>query len=167
MKTITPILSVLCGLGLVALSGCGGVAAKDEQHYRAQGVAQITGRVTLDGQPLPYAQIQFSSGKSLGSSFCYGVTDADGKYQMRINSQRTGSMPGDKIVRIWTTMRGDDFELLMSDRSYPANETIPIEYNRESTLTVTVEPNKSQVHNFDLKSGGRVNPAPAPNPNDE
>jgi hypothetical protein len=149
------------------LVGCGGVTAKDERQYRAAGVAEVTGTITFDGQPLAHAQVQFSSGEALNSSFCYGVTDSNGRYRMRINSQRTGALPGDKIVRIWTTMRGDGIDELMQGNVYPTRETIPVEYNRESTLRITVEPNRSQAHNFDLKSGGRVNPAVAPNLDDE
>ena len=150
MRTITSILLIFCVLGTFA--GCYKVGSGDAKRYKELGVANVTGTITFDGRPLPYAQITFEPGGT------YGVTDRNGKYQMWVNSKRTGSLPGDKVVRIWTTKRGLGFDALMKDNAYPAEETIPIEYNRESKLTITVNPNKSQVHNFDLKSGGKVDP---------
>jgi hypothetical protein len=128
-----------------------------EKAYREAGVAEVTGKITFDGKPLAHAQIQFSETEHLGSSFCYGVTDANGKYRMRVDSNHTGSLPGNKVVRVWTTLRGSGISELMQE-SYPDKETIPVEYNRESKLTATVDPMKKQTYNFDLKSGGKVDP---------
>ena len=156
MRTTITILLILCVLG--TLTGCGNSnASLAEQAYRTAGIAEVTGTITFDGQPLAHAQIQFSENAHPGSSFCYGVTDANGKYRMRVDSHHTGSLPGDKVVRVWTTLRGSGISDLMQG-SYPDKETIPLEYNRESKLTVTITSNKGQVHNFDLKSGGKVDP---------
>ena len=146
---------------LLPLTGCGNVESSAAQGYRAAGVAEVTGKVTFDGEPLAYAQIQFSESEKLGSSYCYGVTDANGKYRMNVDSRRTGSLPGDKVVRIWTTLRAVGINELMQGE-HRTEEIIPLEYNRASTLRITVEPNKRQVHNFDLKSGGKVDPKGAP-----
>ena len=141
-------------------AGCSKVGSGDEQRYKELGVAKVTGKVSFDGQPLPYAQITFEPGGA------YGVTDGNGNYQMWVNSKRVGSLPGDKIVRIWTTKRGDGFDELMGSNVYPTKETIPVEYNRASTLKITIESSKSQTFDFELESGGKVDPAPAPDPED-
>jgi len=157
-RDVVSILLILCTAGI--LVGCSQVSGKDEQRYRAAGVVEVSGMITFDGQPLANAQIVFTPGGE------YGVTDANGKYQLRINSKRTGALPGEKVVRIWTTMRGDGYDELMGNNVYPTKETIPVEYNRASTLTRTVEPSKSQTFDFELKSGGKVDPTPAPDPED-
>jgi len=159
MRNIIIILLLLCVPTL--LTGCGNVESSAAQGYRAAGVAEVTGTITFDGKPLAHAQIQFSESEKLGSSYCYGVTDANGKYRMNVDSRRTGSLPGDKVVRIWTTLRAMGINELMQGE-HRTEEIIPLEYNRESTLKITVKPNKSQVHNFDLKSGGKVDPKGAP-----
>jgi hypothetical protein len=160
MRTIITTLLISCVLG--TLTGCGNrTASQAERGYKAAGIAEVTGTITLDGQPLSHAQIQFSENERLGSSFCYGVTDTNGKYRMRIDSHRTGALPGDKIVRVWTTLRGNGINELMQG-TYQDKEIIPIRYNRESELSVTVELAKRQTFNFDLESGGKVNPAAAP-----
>jgi len=147
MRTTTTILFTLCVLG--TFTGCGhSNASLAEKAYRAAGVAEVTGTITFDGQPLAHAQIQFSENAHLGSSFCYGVTDANGRYRMRVDSHRTGSLPGDKVVRVWTTLRGSGISDLMQG-PYPDKETIPLEYNRESKLTVRARVQEAIQNGFD------------------
>jgi len=159
MKTTISILLSFCLL--LPFTGCSNVETSAAQAYKAAGVAEVTGKITFDGQPLADAQIQFSDNESLGSSFCYGVTDASGNYRMNVDSRRTGSLPGSKVVRIWTTLRGSGISELMQGE-YRDKEIIPVEYNRGSTQKITVEPNKRQTFDFDLKSGGKVDPKGAP-----
>ena len=159
MRIIMIVLVILTGF--TVLVGCGGAESKTAQAYRAAGVAEVSGTITFDSKPLAHAQIQFSENENLGSAYSYGVTDANGRYQMRVDSRRTGTLPGDKIVRVWTTKRGIDFDPLMQGE-YNNKEIIPVQYNRESTQKITVEPGKRQTFNFDLKSEGKVDPTPAP-----
>jgi hypothetical protein len=39
-----------------------------------------------------------------------------------------------------------------------SKETIPMQYNAASTLEFTVEPNKKNIADFNLKSGGPIAP---------
>jgi len=158
MRIIMIVLVILTGF--TVLAGCSKVESSASRGYKSAGVAEVSGTITFDGKPLPYAQIQFSENETLGSSYSYGVTDAKGRYQMRVDSRRTGSLPGDKIVRVWTTKRGIDFDPLMQGE-YLDKEIIPVQYNRESTQKITVESGKRQTFNFDLKSEGKVDSAPA------
>jgi hypothetical protein len=127
------------------ISGCGNSYAG---RYNNLSLVEVNGTVTLDGQPLPNAQVHF---EHENKTYSYGVTNERGKYQLHFNSQKTGVLPGSKIVRIWTTRKGLDSESLTQGKN-TAKEQIPVQYNQKSTLTVIVETGKSQTFNFDLKS---------------
>lgn len=127
------------------------------------GLAEVTGTVTLDGQPLANAQIQFSANKMPDSSFAYGVTDSSGQYRMRLDTYHTGVLPGYKVVRIWTTLRGPGINELLKQTGglTPAGkEIVPTRYNQQSELSVTVEQNGRHTFDFDLQSGGATVAAP-------
>jgi hypothetical protein len=132
-------LSVL----LLALAGCGSGGPE---------IASVSGRVTMDGKPLPHATVVFipENGRPAGAS-----TDEDGNYVLNFSQGRKGAIPGKNTIRI-TTLR----DPTPGDETKPAipgsKETVPAEYNSASTLEFTVEPKKKNVANFDLKSGGRV-----------
>ena len=108
----------------------------------------------MDGKPLPNATVVFipENGRPAGAS-----TDADGNYVLNFSQGRRGAIPGKNTIRV-TTLR----EASAPDengKSIPGSkETIPAEYNSASTLEFTVEPKKKNVANFDLKSGGRIDP---------
>ncbi|MDR2643766.1 MAG: carboxypeptidase-like regulatory domain-containing protein [Planctomycetaceae bacterium] len=135
----------------VLFSGCG---SSDNGSYSELQLANVKGTITFDGQPLANAQIQFEQ----NGSFSYGVTDANGNYQMHFDTKHTGVCPGQCIVRVWTTMKGPGFdELLQGNQGNTVSkEIIPVQYNHESKLTAAVEPMKSQSFDFDLKSGGKT-----------
>ncbi|MDR2439578.1 MAG: carboxypeptidase-like regulatory domain-containing protein [Planctomycetaceae bacterium] len=133
---------------LPVLSGCGNTYTG---RYNNLGLVEVNGVVTLDGQPLPDAQVHF---EHENKTYSYGVTNEYGKYQLHFNSQKTGVLPGSKTVRIWTTRKGLDSEQLTQEiNTAKEQERIPDQYNQKSTLTVTVETGKSQTFDFDLKSG--------------
>ncbi|MDR3197079.1 MAG: carboxypeptidase-like regulatory domain-containing protein [Planctomycetaceae bacterium] len=129
------------------LSGCGNAYTG---RYNDLGLVEVKGTVTLDGQPLPDAQVRFEHDGD--KTYSYGVTNARGEYQLLFDSRKAGVLPGSKTVRIWTTRKGLDSEQLTQEND-TAQEQIPARYNQESTLTVTVETGKSQTFDFDLKSG--------------
>jgi hypothetical protein len=115
-------------------------------------IASVSGRITMDGKPLPNATVVFipENGRPAGAS-----TDADGNYVLNFSQGRRGAIPGKNTIRI-TTQRdptpGDD-----NVKSIPGSkETIPTRYNAASELEFTVEPKKKNIANFDLKSGGPI-----------
>src|SRR5215212_5563085 len=75
------------GAGLLALGGCG------------NGLAQVTGLVTLDGQPLHGGKgdtrvtVQFQPVDGVGAN-AVGLAGEDGRYKIATGSQ-TGIRPGD------------------------------------------------------------------------
>lgn len=141
--------SVGCRLTLAVLlvvsAGCGSSGPE---------IAYVTGRVTMDGKPLANATVVFipENGRPAGAR-----TDADGNYVLNFSDDRRGAIPGKNAIRI-TTRRDADQDA--NGKTIPGSkETIPMQYNEASTLEFTVEPNKRNTANFDLKSGGRVAPS--------
>ena len=115
-------------------------------------IAQVSGRVTMDGKPLANASVVFipENGRPAGAA-----TDADGRYVLNFTEGRRGAIPGKNSVRI-TTQRETEKDENGKTVVPGSPETIPMEYNAASTLEFTVEPKKKNVANFELKSGGRI-----------
>ena len=89
----------------------------------------------MDGAPAPNLQVLFEpQDKSQPSSI--GVTQADGKYQLRCSSGVDGAVVGQHTVRV-TTVEIDD----------PAGPplTIPAKYNTSSQLTHEVKAGENTI----------------------
>jgi hypothetical protein len=124
---------------VAAAAGCGSSGPE---------IAYVTGRVTMDGKPLPNATVVFipENGRPAGAR-----TDENGEYVLNFTEGRQGAIPGKNAIRITTLREAEQDE--NGKTVLPASpETIPPEYNTNSTLTFTVEPGKRNVANFDLKS---------------
>jgi hypothetical protein len=115
-------------------------------------IAYVTGRVTMDGKPLPNASVMFipENGRPAAAE-----TDANGNYTLNFTEGRRGAMPGKSMVSI-TTRREAEMDENGKVAVPAAPETIPMEYNAATKLEFTVVPGKKNVANFDLKSGGKV-----------
>jgi hypothetical protein len=117
-------LSFLCA-GLV-FAGCAKSGAD---------VAPVTGRITLDGKPLGFAQVIFQQeGKSAASS----GTDKDGRYDLYYKRGVRGAPVGPNRV---TVLPGPD--------PFPRGLVIPPRYNSESKLQADVKSGPNEF-NFDL-----------------
>lgn len=126
-----------------AVSGC----ESGPTNYERLGIAQASGRVTLDGEPLVAARIVFVEP---GAGFAsVGETDSEGKYQLMLNSTQPGVAPGKKVVRIMTGYAQEEGELA-------GVETLPKRYNKDSELSAEVKPGETHVFDFDLTSEGEV-----------
>jgi hypothetical protein len=136
---------MLC-LALVALAaaGCG------RQPYR---IAPVSGRVTLDGKPLPYATVQFypmaaATSENAGPT-AIGRTDLDGRYKLAPfdNSAATGAVVGRNKVIITVNPPPPD----PKDTRPKHYVQLPVRYNRKSELEKEVPPEGGEV-NFELTS---------------
>jgi len=108
-------------------------------------VAPVSGTVTLDGNPLPYATVVFQPTDGRPSN---GQTDGEGKYDLHFNQDTMGAELGSHQVII-TTYREFDHP---SDSNLKASpELLPAKYHSKSELTATVEPGGNEI-SFDLKS---------------
>jgi hypothetical protein len=127
--------SLLCPILLLVVAGCNG-----------QGLAPVSGRITLDGRPLANAVVLFEPADDrhnpgMGST---GKTDADGRYELRqIQPDREGAIIGRHRVSIRTAEHREE-------RSSP--ERLPAMYNTDSKLTCDVPPVGRHDADFNLLS---------------
>ncbi len=133
------ILAGVCLLSL-ALAGCGGGDVK---------LVRVAGQVLMDGEPVPNARVIFDPAG--GGRLSAGVTSDDGRYDLTYIEHRRGALPGNHKVRITTFVEAD------KDSSDPEiqtgrPETIPPEYNAQTTLEVEVPEQRTVELNFELES---------------
>lgn len=123
---------MIAALFLLLAAGCG----KGEVE-----LAEVTGTVTQDGEPLPRALVRFIPQGDIGRPST-GVTEYDGSYRLLYSARDAGALIGEHRVEITT---GDPEQPAL----YP--ETVPAEFNIESTLVRTVEADNN-VFNFEVTS---------------
>jgi hypothetical protein len=136
-------------LAAFMLAGC-----ESPTDYSSLELVDVTGKVTMDGQPLAGATVRFEGPPN---RFADGMTDAAGQYRLMYDSNQPGCMPGEKIVRIVRGSLGEGSDEGGSeedpDRPVAASGTkdIPAAYNSQSTLKANVS-SSNKTFNFDLKS---------------
>lgn len=122
------------------IAGCllaAGCSSKD-------GLARVTGKVTLNGRPLSDARIEFRP-VAVEAAPSSGLTDADGCYELEYTFDTPGAIPGEHVVSIRTS--GTYFDEQGNEREQ--EEQLPARYNARSELRRTVEPGKNRI-DFDL-----------------
>jgi hypothetical protein len=135
MRSLPLYLGALC-----VVLGCGGGGQ----------TGTVSGRVTMDGKPLPDAVVNFqpmSEGRNsgIGSS---GRTDANGEYTLRlIDDTRDGAIIGKHRVMIKESTTSDP----TNDKRRAGGDLVPAEYHIKSTLTFEVKPGHNTA-NWDLES---------------
>ena len=160
---------LLTGLTSICFVGCDTTPGMD---YSKVELISVTGKVTLDGNPVPYAVVTFESIDT--GSFSGGVADENGNYQLRFDVNQMGVPPGKKLVKIGTARKilgissdseaGDAAAEEAGDREPDGEESgddlreqasrmeaVPECYHKDSKLFVTVD-DSSSVFNFELKS---------------
>lgn len=148
---------IVASLGLLLLitSGCSTVPATD---YGKLGLVEVSGTITLDGQPLADAVVTFEDPTS--GQFSFGKTNSSGVYELQLDSEMWGVVPGPKLVRISTTrkilgLNSDEEGGSEEGEEGPAAprvvEAVPEKYNTKSELQVTVSESET-TFDFDLKS---------------
>lgn len=161
---------ILFGLATALLAGCGGIST----DYHKLDLANVSGTVRLDGQPLANAYIMF---QAQDGTFSTGKTDGSGNYKMMFDSNKAGVLTGEKLVRIrlkrsWTGFPARPLsetvveEVEVDDEGKPisndsgestspasVDNELPASYHIKSHLKATVE-SGSQTIDFDLMSDG-------------
>lgn len=120
------------------ISGCGGERSD---------LGEVTGTITLDGQPLSNAQIQFVPNGGVGST-AYGKTDSNGHYSMMFSRDASGASLGENGVRISTADVGEQ-----DGEEVVIKEQVPPKYNSETELVADVQ-SGANIFDFALESGG-------------
>lgn len=116
----------------ILLLGCGGRSDLPD-------LGDVQGVVTLDGQPVSGAQVQFIPESGRPST---AETGEDGNYQLQYTADVSGAVVGAHTVKINTAVDG---------RDDPSTEKIPARYNAKSELTAKVEPGSNEI-DFPLSS---------------
>jgi hypothetical protein len=136
---------------LLAALGCGGGGP----NYKT---APVSGRVTLDGQPLANAEVYFfptaedtrkhEANKAIPHA--HAQTDDQGNYKLKavIDGRAVdGGIVGENRVTVSLNERNMEKQVLKSGLP---RELVPAEYNTNSTLKVTIPP-EGKTENFELK----------------
>jgi hypothetical protein len=90
--------SMLCGLAVLMLLGCGGGGGSLD-------TVPISGTVTLDGTPVEGANVVFAPTSGDGSA-ASGVTDRSGRYRLTTRDPNDGALAGSYLVMISKTTAG-------------------------------------------------------------
>jgi hypothetical protein len=116
-------------------------------------LGHVSGKVTLNGQPLAEATVEFIPQSGRPS---VGTTDADGQYVLRYTGDQPGALFGTHTVRITTQVTGFKSEGGEEGRD-ARKELVPPQYNIESELKREVKPGDN-TFDFALESDGRTYP---------
>jgi hypothetical protein len=143
-ENLTMRLCIALALVVPLLSGCGSATYQ---------TAPVSGRVTLDGQPLAHAAVVFQpvAGKDNnpgpGSG---GTTDADGRYTLSVvGTGSRGAVIGKHKVHITLAPTEED----PADDRPKRHKELPAIYNRKTKLECEVPAGGIDKADFDLKSG--------------
>ena len=125
---------ILCWMAMVAVvlpvvAGCGG---------GGEDLSSVEGTVTLDGQPLAKAIVNFEpADEAVGRSSYDGQTDESGHYVLHATASQKGAEPGDYTVHITLP------KLAADDPNAKTAPKIPAKYNTQSELKATVKDGKN------------------------
>jgi len=134
--------SLLITAAVLATLGCN---SQRQPAYAALGLVEVSGKVTMDGEPLANANVAFENPET--RTFSIGATNAAGLYKLMFNSEKSGCTPGRKVVRI-SPYRPTDSD---PDEAPPPGSKIPEKYNRKSELAAEVD-SSHRTFDFDLHS---------------
>lgn len=122
---------VLATASVLSLCGCGGGDSPK--------LGKVKGVVTLDGQPLAGAQVEFLPASGRPS---IAETGEDGSYQLSYTADDNGAVVGQHTVKIHTAVDG---------RDDPSSERLPPRYHSASELTADVKAGSNEFP-FELTS---------------
>jgi hypothetical protein len=130
---------------LATALGCGG----------GRKVAPVSGKVTMNGQPLAGAMISFqpdvdSYEDAPGST---GKTNDKGEYALTASTGESGARVGKHkvLINLWATKPGAK-DAPTERGGPPLEDKVPRRYNDATELTFTVSSAGSSNADFDLKS---------------
>jgi len=124
-------------LGAILTVGCSAPTDQPE-------VVEVTGKVTVDSEPLVGKMVVFSPEDGRAS---IGYTDDEGHYELMYLQDTYGAKPGKHAVSISTPMEDED-----DPEAERVIETIPPEYNTKTKLTAEVTADGDNSFDFELKS---------------
>lgn len=132
MRIARSVVGWSSALLLVVLAGCDS----------GPPMGQVSGKVTLDNQPIKGLEVNFSPQDAKLGTTATGYTQADGTYTLYYPGSEEGAPAGDYIVSIAPGEGGEE--------GGPQVQ-IPAKYNSASELRRTVKPGQNQF-DFELTS---------------
>lgn len=133
---------MLAALAATLFAGCG---------EETLSLAPVSGKVTLDGKPVPSGVVIFSPDADQGTTGPNGSghLNRDGTFRIR-TAQRDGAVPGQHRVRI-------NLYLPSPEDDFPST-SIPQRYMSDATsgLTADVAPDTQNDYHFELFSTGGI-----------
>jgi len=135
---------LVCGLAVfcAVLPGCGGKS----------NVVAVSGRVTVDGQPLANVAVNFGplTGGLDGAYAAYGKTDQEGRYTLKlVDDDQRGGMVGKNRVTLNESSPGGE-----SDGAAPRTQFKLPPTARDGTLQFDVPPSGTDAANFEFGKSG-------------
>lgn len=145
----------------------------DPDYVGGSATTDVVGQILLDGQPVENAKVVFMPFKSYDVNgrelvFSYGMTDAQGNFILKQANGDVGAAKGLHRVIVTKKNSPDENSILANENPLadilpvaneglfrmPSNsESIPMIYNRQSTLTFDVDTSLQTVRaNFELSS---------------
>ncbi|QDT66436.1 carboxypeptidase-like regulatory domain-containing protein [Calycomorphotria hydatis] len=121
-------------IALTAMIGCGEEGPE---------VAKVTGTVTLDGEPLPYADITFIPKQ--GGRNSLATTDDAGNYSLTYTLSQKGALVGEHKVVITSVIEADAGEGDDAKAIKGRPEKLPAKYNSASELTANVQSEENSI----------------------
>lgn len=135
---------ILAGCALQAV-GCG-----SDHGYQ---LAPTSGVVTLDGEPLVAAVVNFqpmTSGDKVLGPGSVGRTDQSGRFELLTVQDDLGAWVGTHKVKIYSY--SPETPSIEDTDSGPSQERVPHRYNYQSKLTFEVPEGGTDQANFDLQT---------------
>jgi len=147
------LLVLTCCLAVVGLVGCGG-----------SNLGQVSGKVTMDGEPLPNVMVTFVP--QAGGRSSTGTTNAAGEYELvyvgetgaEIGTHKVSvkslAAPAEAVAETSSDSAAYEAQALGSASDYDnatTTEKIPAKYNTETTLVEEVKPGSNTI-NLELTS---------------
>jgi hypothetical protein len=126
-------------VAMAAVAGC------SRQRGEMPPLGEVSGVVSLDGQPLPRASVAYVPYERGNAS--YGLTDDVGRYTLAYGVKQPGAVVGRHRVEIRTGSEGRDKDGNFVETA----ERLPAKYHLKSELTATVGPGSNEI-NFQLGS---------------
>ena len=150
---VSTLLLFTCCLTLFA-SGCSSTSSPD---YSDLGLVDVSGRVLLDGKPMPNVEVRLVTAED--GIYSYGVSDSDGRYALMFDSRTRGIIPGKKQVVVVNASAGEkgsqvdeeEAEETEGEPKKKGDSRVPKCYGRDSKYIVEVV-GTSNTFDIDLKT---------------
>jgi hypothetical protein len=116
-------------------------------------VVPVSGRITVDNQPLAGAKVYFQplteGDNAQPGKGSYGQTDLDGRFTLKIvGENREGAVVANHRVEVHLPETGSDADPRL--KPGPPRVQLPRKFNRDSTLRFPVPREGTKEANFDL-----------------